>query len=356
MSTNVGLGRATGRVALVAIGVCIAAVSSVARAQDAAADTGQILVVTEPAAAHVFVDGRDVGAAPVSVPALVPGAHLVVAIADDGTRVEQVVEIVTGRSTLVQIPIPAAAPPSTAPSPSLGSTEAESDTATATAATSSASTSTPDDTATSAPVATTTAPRELAATDLASPSASAAPTGEEHVEDEPIAATGFPGLLGLTLGARIDVPVYVVNPVQVASDPTCGARCGSSSPTIATGRLSVELGIDPAFELVTAIDLGSGAFALGAAANLPGYIPLTRELAIALQPHLQGLVYYHPGGAVLLSAEASLRVGFAPIPNLIIGAEVGVIVLGALPFKGSPVNEGAYVGPIFGGGVEWAFY
>src|SRR5690349_20152154 len=75
-----------------------------ARAQDAPS-TGQLLIVTEPAGARVFVDGRAVGVAPISVPDLLPGPHIVVAVGEDGARVEQIAEVTAGRSELARLTV-----------------------------------------------------------------------------------------------------------------------------------------------------------------------------------------------------------------------------------------------------------
>src|SRR5690606_17653526 len=115
---------------------------------------------------------------------------LVSAVDASGARAERIVEVEAGRSTLVELALAApqaAAPPASEPSEPAPPVEA-------------------------APAA---APSEMVESTLGSPSATAdAPA--EHVVDEPIAATGFPGLMGLSIGARLDVPIYLAYPVRMS--------------------------------------------------------------------------------------------------------------------------------------------
>jgi hypothetical protein len=187
---------------------------------------------------------------------------------------------------------------------------------------------------------TTVESRELEATDLSAARSVARATGD-HVEDDLIEATGFPGLLGNTLGLRLDVPVYVATPTNA---------------TVALARLTLEAGFGPFFGLVGAVDFNNEAFGVGLSMNLPGYVPLSRQIAIALQPRLQGIVYYATASGLILTLELTLRVGYSPIPHLVIAAEVGAVVAGVIRLESRSLVEGVYAGPMFGGGVEWAFY
>lgn len=63
------------------------------RLEERPPDTGSILVSADVPEAEVEVDGEGRGQAPVIVEGLLPGEHLVVATAPDGTRVEQAVEV-----------------------------------------------------------------------------------------------------------------------------------------------------------------------------------------------------------------------------------------------------------------------
>lgn len=306
--------------------------------------TGQVVVVTEPSGATVHVDGREVGLAPVTVAALVPGAHLVVAIAADGSRAEQVVEVEADRSQLVQLVL-AAPQISTPPPPPTEMVVEPLEPAPAE----------PGVTPGTTPIeAIETAPVELVATDLSREPSVGPTVSAAHQEDEPIAATGFPGLLGNTLGVRLDVPIYIEHPVQPIGAMGFPVR-GAAGP-IALARLSIEAGFGPVFGLIGAIDFNNGAFGVGIAVNLPGYIPVARTFALALQPRLQGIVSYATAGGVFFSLEAQLRVGFAPIPNVVIGLDFGAVLTGVASFDRSTLVEGAYFGPVMGGGVEWAFY
>jgi hypothetical protein len=92
--------------AVVALGV------GVARAQ-----TGQIVVTTVPPGADIYVDGQRVGPSPVVAGALLPGAHLIVARAEDGTRVQQVATVRAGESIAVELAVGAPTAPTQSDTP-----------------------------------------------------------------------------------------------------------------------------------------------------------------------------------------------------------------------------------------------
>jgi hypothetical protein len=72
--------------------------------------TGSLLVQSNPAGAHVSIDGVDHGIAPVSVAGLAPGDHEVVLAADGGAPVHQHVVIEAGVTSSVLAPVATAAP------------------------------------------------------------------------------------------------------------------------------------------------------------------------------------------------------------------------------------------------------
>ena len=72
--------------------------------------TGSLLVQSDPAGAHVSIDGVDHGIAPVSVADLAPGDHDVVLQADNGPAVRQHVVIQAGVTSSVLAPVTTAAP------------------------------------------------------------------------------------------------------------------------------------------------------------------------------------------------------------------------------------------------------
>jgi hypothetical protein len=198
---------------------------------------------------------------------------------------------------------------------------------------------------------------ELQPSELGPPAEHAAePESGGHIEERIIEPTGFPGLLGDVLGVRIDVPIYAANPGIRGSDPRAPMGVGSG---VAVGaRLSIEYYIDPTWQVIAGIDLSTPAFGIGVGVNLPSYLSLSSEIAIALQPHLASFAYISPAGAVILSGELSLRLGYSPIPHLVIAAELGVLLAGVIPFDSNVLGVigGVYFGPVLGGGVEWAFY
>ncbi|MGH9409281.1 MAG: PEGA domain-containing protein [Vicinamibacterales bacterium] len=71
---------------------------------------GSLLVQSNPAGAHVSIDGVDHGIAPVSVAGLAPGDHEVVLAADGGAPVHQHVVIEAGVTSSVLAPVATAAP------------------------------------------------------------------------------------------------------------------------------------------------------------------------------------------------------------------------------------------------------
>jgi hypothetical protein len=71
---------------------------------------GSLLVQSDPAGAHVTVDGVDHGIAPVSVADLAPGDHDVVLQADGGPAVKQRVVIQAGVTSSVLAPVSTATP------------------------------------------------------------------------------------------------------------------------------------------------------------------------------------------------------------------------------------------------------
>ncbi len=344
----------------------IATLPLAAAAQDT--PNGQLTIVTEPPGARVFVDGREAGLSPVSVPDLLPGAHLVVAIAESGERVQEVAEVEPGRSSLVQLTLPVASPgppptppgtspptgtPPTGPPPPTGAppTGAPPTGAPPIGAPPTGTPSGPASPATALGAVPPAGPsQELAPSDL---SANVEPTddGGAHVEEVPIAPTGFPGLLGQTLGVRVDLPIYVGHPEVVPE----GTRRDNEG-AIASSRLSFEYTFHPTWQLIAAIDMPNGAFGLGLGINIPGHIPLSRQVPVALQPHL-AFLFYGSGEGAFVAGETTLRLGYAPMPHLVIAAQVGVVIVGVVPFDdSSTLTEGTYVGPMIGGGAEWAFY
>jgi hypothetical protein len=67
--------------------------------------TGSLLVQSEPAGAHVAIDGTDRGTAPVSVADLAPGEHEIVLQADGATAVRQKVNIQAGVTASILAPV-----------------------------------------------------------------------------------------------------------------------------------------------------------------------------------------------------------------------------------------------------------
>ena len=72
--------------------------------------TGSLLVQSDPAGAHVSIDGADHGVAPVSVADLSPGEHEVVLTGSAGVPVKQKVVIQAGVTSSVLAPVSTAAP------------------------------------------------------------------------------------------------------------------------------------------------------------------------------------------------------------------------------------------------------
>jgi hypothetical protein len=72
--------------------------------------TGSLLVQSDPAGAHVTIDGADHGVAPVSVTDLAPGEHDVVLTGSAGVPVKQKVVIQAGVTSSVLAPVSTAAP------------------------------------------------------------------------------------------------------------------------------------------------------------------------------------------------------------------------------------------------------
>jgi hypothetical protein len=68
---------------------------------------GELQIRTEPAGASVSVDGRSVGRAPVTVPNLAPGSH-VVGLRHEGRSVTERVLIESGRTTALVVPMASA--------------------------------------------------------------------------------------------------------------------------------------------------------------------------------------------------------------------------------------------------------
>jgi hypothetical protein len=72
--------------------------------------TGSLLVQSDPAGAHVTIDGADHGVAPVNVTDLAPGEHEVVLVGTAGLPVKQKVVIQAGVTASVLAPVSTAAP------------------------------------------------------------------------------------------------------------------------------------------------------------------------------------------------------------------------------------------------------
>jgi hypothetical protein len=87
--------------------------------------TGELVIVTNPAGAIVSVDGKEFGAAPVHVTGLLPGSHLLAARTATGETAQQVVDVVAGRSMVVNLQITPAIP-SPPPAATVPATAAES--------------------------------------------------------------------------------------------------------------------------------------------------------------------------------------------------------------------------------------
>jgi hypothetical protein len=72
--------------------------------------TGSLLVQSDPAGAHVTIDGADHGVAPVSVADLGPGEHEVILTGSAGVPVKQKVVIQAGVTSSVLAPVSTATP------------------------------------------------------------------------------------------------------------------------------------------------------------------------------------------------------------------------------------------------------
>lgn len=89
----------------------LTAIAALAPAPAAAQDTGQVVVITDPPGCVVSADGAAIGPAPVTVPSLLPGAHLISVVCDTGATDQRVIEVVAGRSDVVSFVLASPAPP-----------------------------------------------------------------------------------------------------------------------------------------------------------------------------------------------------------------------------------------------------
>jgi hypothetical protein len=71
---------------------------------DVAITAGSIAVTTQPAGAHVLLDGKAVGDTPVTLDGVVPGKHTVTLVTSAGT-VKRTVRVEPGKSVKLDIPI-----------------------------------------------------------------------------------------------------------------------------------------------------------------------------------------------------------------------------------------------------------
>jgi archaellum component FlaF (FlaF/FlaG flagellin family) len=71
---------------------------------DVTTTAGSITVTTQPAGAHVMLDGKAVGDTPLTLDGVVPGKHVVTMVTPTGT-VKRTVKVETGKSVTVDIPI-----------------------------------------------------------------------------------------------------------------------------------------------------------------------------------------------------------------------------------------------------------
>lgn len=76
----------------------------IAKHVDVATTAGSIAVTTQPAGAHVLLDGKAVGDTPVTLDGVVPGKHTVTLVTSAGT-VKRTVRVEAGKSVALDIPI-----------------------------------------------------------------------------------------------------------------------------------------------------------------------------------------------------------------------------------------------------------
>jgi hypothetical protein len=99
-----------------ALWVAVACVAGLVEGQALAAE-GQLVLVSTPSGAEVFVDGKSVGVAPVVVPRLAEGQHVVEARWPDKRTTASLEEVTAGGTRVVElIPAAPAPPPVAAPS------------------------------------------------------------------------------------------------------------------------------------------------------------------------------------------------------------------------------------------------
>ena len=79
--------------------------------------SGQLVISTQPSGAAVSVDGKSYGTTPTAVAGLLPGAHIVVVKHVSGRDAQQVVQVVAGQSSVVDMTdaAPVGAPAAAAP-------------------------------------------------------------------------------------------------------------------------------------------------------------------------------------------------------------------------------------------------
>lgn len=333
------------------LAVALLHTSALVSAQPPATDvpaTGQLLIVTEPAGAAVTVDGRDVGTSPATVADLLPGSHLVIVTWPDGRRADQVADVEAGRSALVRMVAPAA-PPAPGPAPDAAAGAPSPPVATPPVATApspvDAPTAAPGPAAPSAStVATAPSSAPLAPSELEAEPAAEEPEQGVVRRNEPFEATGFPGLIGSALGVELVAALYFVSP----SDPRV-------TGTPANARVVFDWAPAPSWALLFALDTSTGGLGGGVAINMPSWLPLSYDVAIAIQPRLELMAHWLYDG-IGLSGTVLARLAISPFPHFLLIGSIGVDVTGVIDIDSQDLVGGVYFGLAGGGGIEWAFY
>jgi hypothetical protein len=331
---------------------------------------GQLVIVTDPAGARISVDGRFIGLAPLTIPDLIPGDHLVSAAFESGQHTDEIAHVVAGESHVVRLALggtagaPQAPPASSAPPPSpTQATPVQQPTTQGSATTGgSAWVGVPSPSPTTTPPASETpvtpaapsvsAPEQPAATQptVVAPTTTPSlftptPALVLHREAEPLEADAPPVANHMNLGLGVDLMLYG----RVLRVDGNGA-----------GGTSTRIRFDAMFTRVVGVQVLFYTAAPSAGAGLVLAVPsISIGSRFTISPRF-ALNFF--AGPTLLAASTDLeaRASLAIIRHLSVFAGFGGSLVFAAGSRGpisrySDLAVGLYMGGYLTGGVQWVF-
>jgi hypothetical protein len=332
---------------------------------------GQLIIVSEPSGAQVSIDGRLIGTAPVTVPDLLPGDHLVTIVASNGSRAEQIATVAAGESRVVRISVGA---PPVNPAPTAPSSQPVPQPAPATPAPNANLTeptnAAPPSTGTTVPLGTVAvlssestppsptppAPAPDAVTQpgppIANPSlfTTAGPALTLHRETEPLDADVAPVSAHMSLGAGVDL-MYYGSVARLENTGRDGTAARIRIDTMLTRVVGVQI-----LMYTPAISFGAGV--------ILGYPTISIGSRVGISPRFT--INFMGGPNVLfMNTDLETRVSIALVRHLSLFAGLGGSMALAVGFVRTAPDAygysftreaaGLYLGFYGSGGVQWVF-